>query len=408
MKVFIKGLNSCAMRRQNLQHYRMFLSRNGHTLVENPSQSDVIIVWTCAFRGDVLENSLAELAHYERDYEAQIIAVGCLPDIAPERLRQHFSGRIIAWKDEAAELEKYFGLARVSFGEACPIFAEKAVCEDAGAYRREHPEVDVTFHDQFIKLLVAEGCPFECTYCTERLAFPRFRSFPEEELVEACRQLVEETGQKRVILLADCLGEYGEDIGSSLPSLLRKLRTVHPELTFALNNLHPANILQYFDELRGLLHDGWICHLNLPIQSASDRVLKLMNRVHTRKDLERTFSMLGEIGFRDFDTHIIVGFPGETDEDFEETVSFILRYRPRYVLISKFFEARNAPAARLPGKVGAEAMQRRIKRAQCAFQEAGILCNWEGGELIRERLRRLNRSSEARGETSPPWDRNAE
>lgn len=400
MKVYIKGLNTCPMRRQNLQHYREFFSRNGHALVEDPAESDVTIVWTCAFRGDVLENSLAELARYKKAYRAEIIAAGCVPDIAPEKLAQCFNGRVIPWKHEAAKLEGAFGPVHSSFSEARPIFAEEAVCRDAAAYRKAHPGADVTFHDQFIKLLVSEGCPFACTYCTERLAFPPFRSFPEEKLVEACRRLVEETGQTRVILLSDCLGEYGRDIGSSLPLLLRKLHTVHPDLTFALNNLHPTHFLEYFDELRDLVRDGWICHLNLPVQSASDRILKMMNRLYARKDLERIFAMLNEVGFRDFDTHVIVGFPGETEEDFLETVSVVLRYRLKYVLLSMFFEATNAPAARLPAKVSGDVMLHRVERARRAFQEAGIICNWEGSELFRERLERLNRSSESRGETS--------
>ncbi len=390
MKVFIKGLNSCTMRKQNIQHYREVLSDNGHIIVKDPAKSDVIIVWTCAFRGDVLENSLSELVRYRKEYSARIVITGCLPDIAPGRLGQHIIGRIIPWKDEASEFEEYFNLPHGSFHQTNPIFIEKAACDHAGTYRKEHPETDVTFHDQFVKLLVAEGCPFECTYCSERLAFPTFRSFPEEELVEACRQIVEETGQTRVMLLADCLGEYGRGIGSSLPILIRKLRTVHPELTFALNNLHPASFLRYSDELLHFISDGWICHLNLPIQSASDHVLKLMNREYTRKDLKWIFSTLQEADFYNFDTHIIVGFPGETNEDFEMTVRFLIWYHPTYVLISEYFEARNAPSVLLPDTVDKEEVRDCIRWARIQFQNFNIHHNWEGSALIKERFRRLN------------------
>ncbi len=326
------------MRRQNLDHYRRFLTCNGHAVVERPEDSDAILLWTCAFRQDVLENSLAELVRYGK-YRAKIIATGCLPDIAPNALRERFNGQVIAWKNEAEEFERFFGCAALRFRDASPIFAEAAVCDDAAKYRKEHADADATFHDQFIKLLVSEGCPYTCTYCTERLAFPAFRSFPLKQLAEACRAVVSQTGKTRVILLSDCLGEYGRDIGSSLPELLRELRAVDPRLSFALNNLHPANVLQHFDEFRVFLRNGWICHLNLPIQSASDRVLRLMNRIYTQDGLKRIFGMLREINFQDFDTHVILGFPGETEEDFDETVNFLLHYRPRYVLLSKFFEA---------------------------------------------------------------------
>lgn len=390
MKVFLKGLNSCAMRRQNLLRYREYLERNGHTIVDTPEESDVLLVWTCAFREDVKDNSLDEIDRFRRQYGEKVIAAGCLPDIEPEELHRRFPGPVISWRDEDRRFEAVFGPARVKLSEVRPVWGDAPICADAAAYRARHPEADVTFHDQFIKLLVAEGCPFDCAYCTERLAFPPFRSIPPDALAGKCRQLVEETGETRVILLADCLGEYGKDIGSSLPALLRALRKVNPELTFALNNLHPVNFLEYAQELLGLIRAGWVCHLNLPIQSASDRVLDLMRRRYTRADLESIAAALRGAGFRQFDTHLIVGFPGEREEDHRQTMEFILAWRPRYVLISRYFETRGAPASALPDKVDADTAGQRVAEAGRAFREAGILCNAEGGEVAQERLRRLN------------------
>jgi threonylcarbamoyladenosine tRNA methylthiotransferase MtaB len=286
-------------------------------------------------------------------------------------------------------MEQIFG-QKYSFKQMSPVFAEKPACNDIIRYRIENPGKDITFHDQFIKLVVSEGCSFECSYCSERLAFPEFHSFLEDDLVEICRRLVEETGYLKVILLADSLGEYGCDIGSSLPSLIRKLKTIDPYLTFALNNLNLHNFIQYFDEMSWFIENNYICHLNLPIQSASMRILKRMNRAYTRDDMDRAFSLLNRLNFRDFDTHIIVGFPGETEDDFNETINFILHYHPKYVLINKYMESSGAASASYSDVVSDKIAIARISKAEDCFNEAGIICNSEKGELIQNRLKILN------------------
>lgn len=391
MKIYLKGLNSCQMRNQKLAHYAGYLIGNGHCIVPDPAESDAILLWTCAFREDVLDNSLQELKRYRDENDAEVFAVGCLPDIAPDIL----DGRgitVVPWKQEKGLLEERFGACGVEFDAACPILVEDAKCEDAVIYRLEHPEADATFHDQFVKVLVSEGCPFKCTYCTERLAFPPFRSFPASQLVDSVAALVATTGHTRLILISDCLGEYGKDIGTTLPELMRAIRARDERITFALNNLHPKNFLEYMEEMNAFIRTGWIEHLNLPVQSGSDRVLKQMQRQYTRSQLLQLFGRLRELSFTRFDTHVIVGFPGETDEDFEQTLSLILEIRPQYVLLSKFLETPRAPAALLADKIPEAVVWQRVEKASHRFLMAGIICNWEGSDLGEERLRRLNQT----------------
>lgn len=390
MKVFVKGLNSCAMRKQKLQQYRYFLVANGHQIVDNPRNSEVILMWTCAYRSDVRDNSISEIQRYQREYAGELLVAGCLPDIAPDLLRQTFSGRVINWRDDKEKMEKIFGCRKLKFDQISPIYVEKKLCDDTQKYREENPDKDATFHDQFVKLLVSEGCNFKCTYCSERLAFPSFRSFPEDELVEACRRMVEETNQLDVILLADSLGDYGTDIDSSFPMLIRKLKQINPDLKLALNNFNPAHFIQYYDDMIEFLRNEDLQHLNLPIQSASGRILRLMNRAYTRDDIDRIFGLLNSIGFTRFDTHIIIGFPGETEKDLDETVQFILGYRPSYVLLSGFMESPAAVACRLPDKVDKGTKRRRLRNAEARIRDAGIICNTDDSELSADRCRRLN------------------
>jgi len=150
--------------------------------------------------------------------------------------------------------------------------------------------------------------------------------------------------------------------------------------------------MRYLDEMKTFLEKGVIQHLNLPIQSASDRILKLMNRPYTKRDIDNVFGLFNNIGFKEFDTHIIVGFPGETDKDFEETINCIVTYKPKHVLASKYMEAMEMPSFLLSNKVDEAVVQNSIQRFLTSMQQYDIICNVEGGDIMKSRLCRLNNS----------------
>lgn len=388
MKVFLKGLNGCVMRKQKLNQYSDFLVSNRHDIVPDPHSGDRIILWTCGFREDVKKNSIDEIKRYLHNYPHKLIVAGCLPDISPESI-QNFSCVVIPWKQDEALLEKIFG-GTVPMKHIPAVFGEENICNDATACRKENPEKDITFHDQFIKLVVSEGCNFSCTYCSERLTFPPYRSFLEEELTEKCRQLVEKTGCYDVILLSDSLGEYGCDTGSSLIVLMEKLFSIDRRLRIALNNLNPAGFIRFQADIKKFIEIGRIRHLNLPIQSASQKILKLMNRPYTAQDIENIFQILNNLQFKEFDTHIIIGFPGETEGDFVETMEFLTRHKPKYVLASACMESGSMQTMFLPYKIDNAIKKSRLKKLYDCMTGAGIICNTDDSDLSLERLRRLN------------------
>lgn len=390
MKIYLKGLNSCSTRKQKLKQYRNFLLANGCEIVNNPDDSDIILLWTCAFRSDLRDNSLAEVIRYQKEHSSGLVVAGCLPDIAPDLLKNIFPGRIIRWRDDKKKMTEIFGNEKFDFNQVSPIFCEENLCQDVEKFRKENPRQDAMFYDQFIKLVVSEGCNYNCAYCSEKLAFPAYHSFPEEDLIDACRLMIKNTGCQEVALLADSIGDYGCDIGSNLPALIHKLESIHPDLKIVLNHLHPASFIKFFDEMAGFFKAGLIKHLNLPVQSASNRILKLMNRMYTKEDIEKIFDFLNSIGSRDFDTHVLIGFPGETQEDFQETVQFILKHKPKYVLASSFMESRDMPAYNLSSKINEQAKQRRLQDFEKQMQACGIICNTNDSKLSLERLRRLN------------------
>jgi tRNA A37 methylthiotransferase MiaB len=389
MKIFIKGLHSCVMRKQKVEQYKAFLLANGHSILTEPEGCDYVLIWTCAFRGDIRDFSLDIIDGFRASHPGKVIVAGCLPDIVSDVAKTRPDLIVVPWKEDEAIMQGLFG-ASPTLDSLLSIFSEERICEDAMQFRKEHADTDVTFHDQFIKLVVSEGCYFECAYCSEKLAFPPFRSMPFEGLVSSCREQMERTGVTDVILMADSLGQYGMDTGTDFPALIDAILALSPKVRIAFNNLNPANFVQYMEHFGRYIDAGRIKHLNLPIQSGSDHVLKRMNRPYTVADIDAMFSFLKSKNFTAFDTHLIMGFPGERDEDVEATVAFILKHRPQYVLLSKYMESLNAPSARLDGKVPAETAKRRIVDAERRFKAAGIICNSDESDLSKERLRKIN------------------
>lgn len=375
MKIFIKGLNSCVMRKHKLRQYHDYFEANGVALVDSPESSDINLIWTCAFRDDVKNNSLSEIKRYQKEYDAQVAVAGCLPDIDREELDKLHSDFVLPWKGDEENIKALVPQESVALNQIPETFAEPKVCNNTEQFRKDNPSIDVTFHDQFVKVTVCEGCLYNCSYCSEKLMFPAFTSFSEDELIKEFTSLLEKTGQTQVILMADSLGNYGQDVDSSLHQLIQRFLEVDPRVKVALNNLHPASFILYKEELFSFIKQGSILHINLPIQTASTPLLKRMGRPYTKNQLERIFAGFEALNFKFFDTHILVGFPGETDEDIEETIQFLLKYKVRHVLVSAYMETANMPSASFPDKISPQIIQQRVERVCQKAKEAGIIFN---------------------------------
>ncbi len=387
MKVFVKGLNSCINRKRDITRYREFAKRSGHTVVDHADDSDVVLLWTCAFRQDRHDHSIEQIKDLTQAGK-EVVVCGCLPDINQASLDAVFKGHVIRWKDERKGLVEYFGGRTEDLDELDLVLGEKPLDHEPEEFKRQNPDLKVVYTDNFVKIFVSEGCSYKCTYCAERLAFPAYRSFPIEYLVAETRRRISNSENERIVLWADSLGDYGRDIGSSLPELVRRLMKEFPNIRIGLEHLHPANFIEYFPELVELVSSGVVWLLDLPIQSAADRVLKLMGRQYTKSDIERIFSTLNEIGFRELETHAIVGFPGETEDEFQETVDFLVRHKPKYILLSGYMEAPSASARNLSGQIASNEIRRRVISASEHISKAGIICNYDNSELSQERFQK--------------------
>lgn len=382
MKVYIKSLNICPMRRVNIFKYKEALKDSGHEVVASPNDADKILVWTCAFREDFHDNSIDVLKKFESQGH-KVVAAGCLPSIDPLIIQKEFFGEIIHYNNDKEEFNKIFGSSLES--ARYPV-AEAPITMDLNEYRKQHPNLKIVNDDQYIKLFISEGCTRMCSYCTEIKAFPKYKSYPLDKIINKAKELVQRTGIKKIALFGDDIGAYGIDIDSSLIELIEKLTSFDDEVKISLKQINPVYWLRDFDEFKRLIDSKKIFQMLLPIQSANDRILSLMKREYTAENLEFLFSSVKNNKDIELETHIIAGFPSETVEEWEETVKFVTKHYFKYIMGNIYMAGIGTEAADMPNQITLEEKERRMITGAEEIEKIGTVVghnlSWRAKEHI--------------------------
>ncbi len=328
------------------------LRKDGYSFTDDETEADVIVINTCCFIGDAKEESvrtILEMAEYRKNGNCKaLIVTGCMA--------QRYRREIL---DEIEEVDMVLGTT------ACDAIVQ-AVDEALGGSRRVEmkpldrlPEAGggrvVTTGGHYAYLKIAEGCDKHCTYCIIPKLRGPYRSVPMERLVAQARELAGQ-GVKELILVAQETTVYGVDLygEKSLHILLKKLCAVSGLRWIRILYCYPEEI--YDDLIETMRTEEKICHyLDLPIQHASDAVLKRMGRRTTRADLTRIIARLREeIPDIILRTTLIAGFPGETQEQHEELMDFIDEMEFDRLGVFTYSREEDTPAASMPGQIAEE------------------------------------------------------
>lgn len=297
------------------------LANHGHQMVDSEEDADVIVVNTCCFINDAKEESIQtilEMAEYKKTGSIKaLIVTGCLA----QRYKQEIM-------DEIEEVDAVLGTT--SYDKIVEVIDEalqghkSLELTDIDALPTVESKRLVTTGGHFAYLKIAEGCDKHCTYCIIPKIRGNFRSVPMERLIKEARDLVEQ-GVKEIILVAQETTLYGVDLygKKSLHVLLKELCKIGGLRWIRILYCYPEEIT---DELIQVMkEEDKICnYLDIPIQHASDGVLKRMGRRTSKQQLIDTVKKLREeipdIALR---TTLITGFPGETEEQHEELMEFV-------------------------------------------------------------------------------------
>lgn len=382
MKVYIKTLNICPMRRVNIFKYKEALKNSGHVIVESAEEADKILVWTCAVRDDFHDNSISVLKKFE-DEGYKVIAAGCLPSINPLVIKNEFGGEIIHYNNDK---EEFYRIFKGDIDSADYPVAEAPITIDLEEYKKQNPNLKIANDDQYIKLFISEGCTRKCSYCTEIKAFPKYRSYPMQKIIKKAKQLVERTGVKKIALFGDDIGAYGVDTGRSLIELIEALTSFDDEVKISLKQINPIYLMQNIEKFKNIIDSKKIFQMLVPIQSSNNRILSLMKREYSGDDLELLFDSIKENNDLELETHIIAGFPSETREEWEETVNFIKKYKFKYVMGNIYMAGMGTEAADMDYQISSEEKERRIISGAYEIEKLGTVVghnlSWRAKEHI--------------------------
>ncbi len=351
------------------------LTQKGFTLTDDETQADVIVINTCCFIHDAKEESIQnilEMAEYRKSGRCKaLIVTGCLA--------QRYKQEII---DEIEEVDAVIGTT--AHDEIFEVI-EKTL---AGQKELDIQDVDrlveidakrvVTTGGHYAHLKIAEGCDKHCTYCIIPKIRGSYRSVPMERLLKEAQDLADQ-GVKELILVAQETTLYGVDLygKKSLHILLKKLCEIKGIRWIRVLYCYPEEI---YDELIETIRDEKkICHyLDLPIQHASDRILKRMGRRTSRAQLEEIIGKLRrEIPDIALRTTLITGFPGETQEDHEELMNFVDEMEFDRLGVFTYSQEEDTPAASMEDQIDEEVKKDRQEELMELQQEVSLDKNEE-------------------------------
>lgn len=333
------------------------LTAVGHEITDDETKTDAIVINTCCFIKDAKEESvetILEMAEYKKTGSCHaLIVTGCMA--------QRYQKEII---EEVPEVDAVLGTT--SYGDIVKALEEAA----AGNHFEEYRDIDylpdtgskrvLTTGGHFGYLKIAEGCDKHCTYCIIPKLRGKFRSVPMERLIAQAEDMAEQ-GVKELILVAQETTVYGKDLygKKSLHILLQKLCEIKGIRWIRVLYCYPEEI---YDELIETIRDEKkICHyLDIPIQHASDRILKRMGRRTSKQELIDIVGKLRkEIPDIVLRTTLITGFPGETEEDHEELKEFVDAMEFDRLGVFTYSPEEDTPAAEMTDQIPEEVKEER-------------------------------------------------
>lgn len=328
------------------------LQQKGFTFTDDETEADVVVVNTCCFIGDAKEesiNTLLEMAELRKNGSIRaLLATGCLAQRYREEIQK-----------EIPEVDAILGTMAI---EEIAEAVEQVLQGEGHNHFRELNSAPASYRDRvlttgghFAYLKIAEGCNKRCTYCIIPKVRGDYRSIPMEELTAQAEALAEK-GVRELILVAQETTLYGVDLygKKSLPELLHRLAAISGIYWIRILYCYPEEITEELIET--IAAEPKVCHyLDIPIQHASDEVLRRMGRRTNQEELRQWIGRLREripdICLR---TTLISGFPGETQEDFEELYRFVNEMEFDRLGVFPYSQEEDTKAAEMPDQVPGE------------------------------------------------------
>ncbi len=392
MKVYIETYG-CSSSHSDSEIMAGLLNEAGHEIVDDITSADVVIVNTCIVKQPTESKIRFRLQQLQEKYpKKKLIIAGCMPEAEPEALRN------IAKNASLISTNQITSIADVASnkGRLELLGKNKQIKCDLPKIRK-NPVIDV--------VEISSGCSYSCAYCITKLAKGPLLSYPHEKIIKEITSSLENGAKEFWITGQDVAGYLWRSRASSrfqkallsendneinLPGLLNEVSKIEGDYFLRLGMMNPASVMPMLYELiKAYKNEHVFKFLHLPVQSGSDSILKLMNRKYTANDYRNIIKKFRE-GVPEITiwTDVIVGFPEESDEDFEQTTRLIEEIKPDFTNISAFGARPGTKAAGMRqvdnnSKKGRTGIISKIVDEICLEQNRRWL-GWEGRIIIDE------------------------
>ncbi len=374
MKIFFKTYG-CTLNKADTEKMKVISEKAGHAVVENEDEADVVVVNTCTVKG-ATESKIRYYLELLKKNDKPFVVAGCLSAV----------DKSLAEKYRTGILNPY-SIKHIDEGIKAAINRESKVI-----FHFEDKNIVTHQKGPIAAIGIQDGCTSFCAFCQTKLARPKLQSQKIETILEEVENSVE-NGAVEVDLSGTDTGAYGLDVGTDLAELLDRVNDIDGKFMVRVGMANPHHIKRLSNKLVDAYKGKHIYKfLHTSVQSGSEKVVKDMRRDHTVKDFEDVVRLFRR-AFNDItiETDIIVGYPTEDENDFEDTLKFLERVKPEVVNLSKFTPRKGTLAAKLK-QLPTETIKKRSIIASALLRELHEKMNedWVGKEikvLITERAK---------------------
>ncbi len=378
MKIYIKSYG-CSLNTSDSETMAGLLKQAGYKLVNKVEEADVVIVNTCIVK---TPTETTVLKFIKKLIGKQIIIAGCMPQVTHYR----------------SVLEKYSLVGTDNIKEIAYVVKEttngnRVVLIDRNKIDRNKnkrlnlPKIRINKAIEIVP--IAKGCLGDCSYCIVKQARGSLVSYKKDFIVSSVKKAIAE-GVKEIWLTSQDCGAYGKDTGNSLPKLLKAILNIPGDFKVRLGMTNPNFVYEYLTDLIEIYKNEKIFKfLHVPVQSGSNEILKKMKRNYLVEDFRAIVQTFREeIPELTLATDIIVGFPGETDEQFKESLVLVQDVQPDVLNISRFFPRPGTIAEKmkcLPGGLIKDRSRQLTKTfGEISFERNKRWLGWQGNVIVDE------------------------
>jgi threonylcarbamoyladenosine tRNA methylthiotransferase CDKAL1 len=355
------------------------ISRGKCELVESEADADVRVLVTCSVKSVTEERMLGRIRELSREGKKVVVA-GCLSKSEPDKILKINSNLSLIGP---GNLDKILPAIQATLSGSQLISTETTKLVKLGMPRtRKNSLVGV--------IEIASGCLSSCTFCQVKLIKGTVFSYPEGEILQEARRLLSQ-GAKEIWLTSTDNAAYGRDSKTSLPRLVRAVSSLSGDFKIRVGMMNPLLAGKMLEELIDAFADDKVFKfLHLPVQSGNNRILKLMQRGYTIDDFYNTVhEFRASIRNLTLSTDMIVGFPSESESEFEDSMELLKRVRADIVNLSRFGARPGTKAAIMDEQLPAVATKDRSARMTALSKEISEQNNqtwigWEGKVLFDE------------------------